>query len=107
MPPKAFLGDASERNVIVDHGKISGIIDVDEMFFGDPLFVVGLTYVALETEGHDTLYPDAWVKLLELDSKAQDRLSFYRLYGHGHRFGHKRSDGQMAQTMTVAASTFL
>jgi hypothetical protein len=75
-----FLWDASERNVIVYNGKISGIVDVDDMCFGDPLFVLGLTYSALENEGYDTVYPDYWMRALNLDQKAKLRLEFYRLF---------------------------
>ncbi len=75
-----FLWDASERNVIVDNGEISGIVDVDEICFGDPLFVLGLTYSALENEGHDTLYCDYWSEALCMDNKARIRLAFYRLF---------------------------
>ncbi len=80
ITPRPFLWDASERNVIIDKGKITGIVDVDEVCFGDPLFVIGLTHVALENEGHDTLYTDYWAQALELDKKAQVRLEFYRLF---------------------------
>lgn len=75
-----FLWDASERNVLVYEGKISGIVDVDEVCFGDPLFVLGLTYSALENDGHDTLYTDYWAEALQLDKKAKLRLQFYRLF---------------------------
>jgi aminoglycoside phosphotransferase (APT) family kinase protein len=77
---KPFMWDTSERNVMIDHDKISAIIDVDNMCFGDPLFVLGLTYVALESLGFDTVYPDAWAALLNLDHSAQLRLQFYRLF---------------------------
>lgn len=75
-----FLWDASERNVLVYEGKISGVVDVDEVCFGDPLFVLGLTYSALENDGHDTLYTDYWAEALQLDKKAKLRLEFYRLF---------------------------
>lgn len=75
-----FMWDTSERNVLVHDGKISGIVDVDYICFGDPLFVVALTYAALELFGNDTLYPDYWAEFLELDHQAKDRLNFYRLF---------------------------
>ena len=78
--PRAFMWDTSERNVIIDHDKISAIVDVDDMCFGDPLFVLGLTYSALEANSCDTIYPDAWSSLLSLDHKSQIRLQFYRLF---------------------------
>jgi len=77
---RPFLWDASERNVLVYKGRISGIVDVDDICFGDPLFVLALTYVALENEGHDILYADYWAEALQLDEKAQLRLEFYRLF---------------------------
>jgi len=77
---KPFMWDTSERNVMIDHDRITAIIDVDNMCFGDPLFVLALTYVALESLGLDTIYPDAWAKLLILDHNAQLRLQFYRLF---------------------------
>lgn len=75
-----FLWDASERNVLIHNGKITGIVDVDELCFGDPLFVIALTSAALELEGLDTVYTDYWAELLHLDQKAQQRLAFYRLF---------------------------
>lgn len=78
--PTPFLWDASERNVLVYRGKITGIVDVDEICFGDPLLVLGLTYSALENEGHDTLYTDYWADILQLDNNAKLRLEFYRLF---------------------------
>ncbi len=41
--PQAFLDDTTTKNVIVDQGKLSGVVDVDQVCFGDPLQVVGLT----------------------------------------------------------------
>lgn len=78
--PRPFLWDASERNVIVNQGKISGIVDVDDLCFGDPLFVLALTHVALEVEDHDSVYTDYWAELLNLNKKALLRLRFYQLF---------------------------
>lgn len=80
IPASPFLWDASERNVLVHNGKITGIVDVDELCFGDPLFVIALTSAALELEGLDTVYTDYWEEMLHLDMKAQQRLAFYRLF---------------------------
>jgi hypothetical protein len=77
---RPFLWDATERNVIVHKGKISGIVDVDDICFGDPLLVLGLTYAALENEGHDTLYTDYWAEALQLNKNERRRLAFYRLF---------------------------
>lgn len=80
IPPRPCLWDVSERNVLIHNGKISGIVDVDDLCCGDPLFVLALTYVGLENEGYDVLYPNYWAEFLQLDKEAQLRLSFYRLF---------------------------
>jgi hypothetical protein len=79
VKPRPFMWDTSERNVIIYEAKISGIVDVDDICFGDPLFVLALTYAALELYGHDTVYPDYWAELLMLDKKARKRIDLYRL----------------------------
>lgn len=78
--PTPFLWDASERNVLVHHGKISGIVDVDELCFGDPLLVIALTSICLKLEGYDDKYTDYWAETLYLNKTAQIRLSFYKLF---------------------------
>lgn len=80
ISPKPFLWDASERNVLVKNGKITGIVDVDEICFGDPLFVIALTSTCLELEGFDTVYTNYWAKNLHLDGAARTRLDFYKLF---------------------------
>ena len=78
--PRPFLWDASERNVLVLDGKITGIVDIDEICFGDSLFVIALTSTCLELESLDTKYTDYWEAALHLDKLAQARLDFYRLF---------------------------
>jgi fructosamine-3-kinase len=80
IQPRPFLWDASERNVLIHKGKITGIVDVDEICFGDPLLVIALTSTCLELEGFDTLYTDYWAEALKLDRAAQARLNFYKLF---------------------------
>jgi hypothetical protein len=74
------LWDASERNVLIYNGKITGIVDVDELCLGDPFFVIALTSTSLELGKQDTVYTDYWAKLLNLDQKAKKRLAFYKLF---------------------------
>jgi hypothetical protein len=58
--PTPFLDDTTTKNVIVDRGILSGIVDVDWLCFGDPLFPIALTRAALLSEQLDTDYVDAW-----------------------------------------------
>jgi len=63
--------------VIVHEGRLSGIVDVDVVCFGDPLLTLALTRMALLTRGFDLDYADAWAQELELDAAAHDRLRVY------------------------------
>lgn len=77
--PRPFMPDTTVKNVIIHEGALMGIVDVDDICYGDPLFTLSLTYAGSEIDGHDTDYADAWVGFLGLDNHAQRRLEFYRL----------------------------
>ena len=48
QPPIPFLHDTTTKNVIVTpEGAFSGIVDVDDLCFGDPRYVVALTLPSL------------------------------------------------------------
>jgi aminoglycoside phosphotransferase len=71
-----FLPDTTTKNVIVaEDGTFSGIVDVDELCFGDPRCVAALTLAALTTFGGPTKYVDMWMKLANFQD---DRI--FRLY---------------------------
>jgi aminoglycoside phosphotransferase len=62
FPPVAFLHDTTTKNVIVTpEGTFSGIVDVDDLCFGDPHYVVALTMTSLMVTGGPTHYIDAWM----------------------------------------------
>ena len=77
IPPRAFLDDTTTKNVIICNGKLSGIVDVDVVCFGDPLLTVGLTQMALLSDGRDLLYIDYWCALLDLSPEQHHALHFY------------------------------
>jgi hypothetical protein len=58
VAPTPFLDDATTKNVIVDGGHLTGIVDVDVVCAGDPRLVVALTAVALLADGRPRLYAD-------------------------------------------------
>ncbi len=62
--PRAFLHDVTTKNVIVHDGVLSGIVDVDSMAFGDPLWTVALTRMSLLAMREPTDYIDAQVDAL-------------------------------------------
>jgi Ser/Thr protein kinase RdoA (MazF antagonist) len=60
--PIPFLHDTTTKNVIVTPaGAFSGIVDVDDLCFGDPRYVVALTLASLTAFGGPTHYVDAWM----------------------------------------------
>lgn len=62
FPPIAFLHDTTTKNVIVTReGTFSGIVDVDDLCFGDPRYVVALTLASLMATGGPIHYIDAWM----------------------------------------------
>jgi aminoglycoside phosphotransferase (APT) family kinase protein len=77
VEPRCFLDDITTKNVIVHDGALSGIVDVDMVCFGDSLFNVALTHMALLAQGWDTTYIDAWCAVLELTAEQKRLLNLY------------------------------
>jgi aminoglycoside phosphotransferase (APT) family kinase protein len=76
QPSIPFLHDTTTRNVIVaPQGVLSGIVDVDDLCFGDQRYPAALTLAVLLGIGGPMSYVDAW---LEAAGHADDRL--FRLY---------------------------
>lgn len=70
-----FLHDITTKNVIVAEGKLSGIVDVDDLCYGDPLFQVALTRMALLSDGSSTRYIDFLLE--EYGGYSSDLLRLY------------------------------
>ena len=47
VPPTCFLDDLTTKNVIVERGVLRGIVDLDAVCYGDPVFWLGLTQTAV------------------------------------------------------------
>jgi len=76
FPPIPFLHDTTTKNVIVTpEGAFSGIVDVDDLCFGDPRYVVALTLASLTAFGGPTHYVDAW-----MNSAGYEDDRIFRLY---------------------------
>ncbi len=98
VPPTPFLHDITTKNVIVGGVRLSGIVDVDDLCFGDPLFLVGLIRMALLANGHNSAYADAWIEVLRPCRDQRRALSFYtalfalNFMGElGHRFNRQEA----------------
>jgi len=49
LRPVCFLHDLTIKNVLVDDGELSGLIDFDTVCYGDPLLVLGTTLAHIDT----------------------------------------------------------
>ena len=62
IEPTPFLHDTTTKNVIIaNSGEMSGLVDVDELCFGDPRYPAALTLAVLLGYGGPTEYVNAWL----------------------------------------------
>lgn len=62
VEPVPFLHDTTTKNVIVSpEGHLSGIVDVDDLCYGDPRYPAALTAASLLNRGETTEYVSAWL----------------------------------------------
>lgn len=79
ITPSPFLDDTTTKNVLIHNGKLSGIVDIDVVAFGDKLLTVGLTNIALMNTQADTDYIDYWMDGLGLTDLQRKIVLFYTL----------------------------
>jgi Ser/Thr protein kinase RdoA (MazF antagonist) len=105
--PRPFLDDITTKNVLIDQGKLCGIVDVDEICYGDRVAHLGLTRMALMSESLDLSYIEYWCEALSLDDMQRRALDFYTaesclcfLGEQGQRFN--RDEAQPVRREAVA-----
>lgn len=79
IKPVPFLDDLSTKNVLVYEGKLSGVIDIDWICFGDRIYYVGLTNMALKSMKCDTIYIDFLAEEMALNEIQREVLTLYTL----------------------------
>jgi aminoglycoside phosphotransferase (APT) family kinase protein len=77
--PTPFLHDMTSKNVLVDGGRLTGIVDVDSLCFGDPLYLPGLIQAAFLADGLDADYIADWTEALSADAQQKRVIEFYAL----------------------------
>ena len=106
LPATAFLHDTTTRNVIISPtGMLSGIVDVDDLCFGDPRYAAALTMAVLLVESGPVAYVEHWMRVA-----GQHDDGLFRLYvalflvdlmsEHGQRF----NDNQRRSTPQARAA---
>ncbi|HEX2173045.1 MAG TPA: phosphotransferase [Dehalococcoidia bacterium] len=98
VEPVPFLDDLTTKNVIVDGGALSGVVDVDMICRGDPLRTPALTYVALVSLGYAPDYVEFWLDELALTGEQRTAFAIYvvldcigLLSEQGQRFNRDRA----------------
>lgn len=91
QPAIRFLHDTTTKNVIVHNGKLSGIVDVDDFCFGDPLYAPALTLMSLLKSGGPVDYVEFWLRAARC--VCDWKIALYAavfcitfMSGHGHAF---------------------
>lgn len=77
--PTPYLDDISTKNLLIYEGRVSGIIDIDWMGFGDVLTFAAMTRVALLNMDLDTKYVDYLLEELRPDAAGYKAFVFYCL----------------------------
>jgi aminoglycoside phosphotransferase (APT) family kinase protein len=77
--PICFLDDLTTKNVLIENGRLTGLIDFDEVCYGDPLMSVGSTLAHLATDVGPSgqFYGE---ELVRLASPGPDALRAIRFY---------------------------
>lgn len=80
VPATPFLWDMGDRNLPVSGGRVTGIVDVDDICYGDPLYTTALADAAFLKEGWDTVYVDRWLTHYPMTQSVQLRFAACRLF---------------------------
>jgi Ser/Thr protein kinase RdoA (MazF antagonist) len=113
IKPVPFLDDITTKNVLVNNGKLSGIVDVDEICYGDSLLVVGLTNMALLSMRADTKYVDYWLDEIDVNDSQRKAVKFYTLLycvdfmgEQGMRFGNDKNIPANQEVIDLLNATY-
>ena len=60
VEPVPFLHDTTTKNVLVNEAGLVGIVDIDDLCFGDRLYVLSLTYMATLSAKLPSDYIESW-----------------------------------------------
>lgn len=113
--PVCFLDDLTIKNVIVQNGKLQGLVDFDFVCCGDPLFWLGLilTVLVCDLGPHERFYGDELCRLMALTAEQRQRVGLYAAWislGFVQRLGEKsgpawraRMDAARAEWLAGAA----
>ena len=79
LHPICFLDDLTTKNVLVEHGELRGIIDVDFVCYGDPLMSIGTTlaHIAADVGEAGHFYGEELIRCAQPSAQANRAIYFY------------------------------
>ena len=79
IPATCFLDDVTTKNVIVHEGVLQGIVDLDTVCYGDPMYMLGLTATAIvaDLDASQLRYVEALRRAWRLTDAEYRRACFY------------------------------
>lgn len=77
--PIPYLDDISTKNLLIHNNRVSGIIDIDWIGYGDPLTFISLTNIALLDMECDTDYVNYLLKEMSVTEEQYKVFLFYSL----------------------------
>ncbi|WP_231571494.1 phosphotransferase family protein [Gordoniibacillus kamchatkensis] len=79
--PVCFLDDVTTKNVMILNGELQGIVDLDCVCYGDPLYMISLTQTAIcaDIGQADLFYIDELCRVWGLADEQRQIVDFYSL----------------------------
>lgn len=79
LTPRVYLDDITTKNLLIQNGHVSGIIDVDWIEYGDRLSFAALTNMSLLNMEYDTKYVQYLLDQMHITQEARQAFQFYTL----------------------------
>lgn len=79
LTPTTYYGDICSKNVMIDNGYFSGLVDLDGLTQGDPLEAVGRINLSWYGTHHGKIYTDAVMNELHLSLDQRKLVIMYSL----------------------------
>jgi aminoglycoside phosphotransferase (APT) family kinase protein len=79
VPPTCHLDDITGKNVLIENGALTGLVDFDVVCYGDPHFWLGLTGAGILTDcgARELRYVDALIDAFGVDALGRRAIAFY------------------------------
>ena len=79
VKPIVYLDDITTKNLLIDDGRVSGVIDIDWIGVGDRLTFAALTKMSLLDMGQDTDYVNYLLEEMHVTPIGEKAMRFYTL----------------------------